>query len=43
MEALVKDNLEEGISKERILQKLQQYFALTMEQAEEYYESTTSR
>lgn len=43
MEALVKDNLEEGISKERILQKLQQYFALTMEQAEEYYKSTTSR
>lgn len=43
MEALVKDNLEEGIPKERILQKLQQYFALTMEQAEECYDSIVNK
>jgi len=43
MEALVKDNLEEGIPKERILQKLQQYFSLTPEQAEECYDSVINK
>ena len=36
--AFVKSDLEENISKERTIQKLQKFFALTEEKAEEYYE-----
>ncbi len=37
IEAIILDNLEEGISKERILIKLQKLFALNQEEAEQYY------
>ncbi len=43
IEVLIMDNLEEGIPKERTLQKLQKHFELTAEQAEEYYNNVTSR
>ena len=36
IEALILDNLEEGISKERICEKLQIRFGLEKDQAEEY-------
>lgn len=35
--ALVLDNIEEGVSEERILSKLQRHFMLNEEQAKEYY------
>lgn len=35
--ALVQDNLEEGVPKERILEKLYRRFSLDPEQAEEHY------
>ena len=38
IEALILDNLEEGISKERILEKLEKRFQLTKEQAIRYLE-----
>lgn len=38
IEALVLDNLEENISKERIVSKLQRHFQLQEEQAEQYFE-----
>lgn len=34
---LISDNLEEGIPKERILQKLEKHFELTAEQARSYF------
>ncbi len=37
IEAIILDNLEEGISKERILIKLQKLFALNQQEAEQYY------
>ena len=37
IEAIILDNLEEGISKERILIKLQKLFALNQEETEQYY------
>lgn len=41
--ALVQDYLEENISKEKTLQKLQKHFNLTREKAEEYYESISQQ
>ena len=38
IQALVLDNLEEQVSKERILQKIQKHFCLPAEKAEYYYE-----
>ncbi|MGN0312527.1 MAG: hypothetical protein ACI4CC_07110 [Lachnospiraceae bacterium] len=38
MKALVLDNLEESMSQECIIGKLQRHFQLTQEKAEEYYE-----
>ena len=35
--AIILDNLEEGISKDRILIKLQKHFDLTEKQAAQYY------
>ncbi len=43
IQALILDNLEEEISKERILQKLQKHFNLPMEKAENYYERFAQR
>ncbi|NBJ92358.1 hypothetical protein [Parablautia muri] len=37
IEALILDNLEEGILKDRILLKLARRFGLTQEQAESYF------
>ncbi len=37
IKAIILDNLEEDISKERILIKLQKLFALNQEEAEQYY------
>ena len=42
IQALILDNLEEKIAKERILVKLQKYFDLTEEKAKQYYERFTS-
>ena len=42
IQALILDNLEEGIPKERTLVKLQKYFNLTEEKAKQYYEKFTS-
>lgn len=38
IEALILDNLEDGTSKERILEKLQKRFNLNPEQAQLYYD-----
>ena len=38
---LIQDNLEEGISKERILSKLTSKFHLTNDEAVDYYERAT--
>ena len=38
IQALILDNLEEKIAKERILVKLQKYFDLTEEKAMQYYD-----
>lgn len=35
--ALIEDNLEDGKSKDAILEKLQKHFLLTAEKAEEYF------
>ena len=37
--ALVEDHIEENISRERTIHKLQKHFSLTKEKAEEYYDS----
>lgn len=37
IQALILDNLEEGFSKEKIIEKLQKRFELTKEQAEQYF------
>ncbi|MCI9557795.1 hypothetical protein VSQ48_04055 [Candidatus Ventrimonas sp. KK005] len=37
IQAIILDNLEEGISKDRILIKLQKHFDLTEKQAAQYY------
>jgi len=42
IQALILDNLEEKIAKERILVKLQKYFDLTEEKAKQYYERFAS-
>ncbi len=42
IEVLVQDNLEEGVPKERILEKLQRRFSLDLEQAEEHYRRYSS-
>ncbi|MGN1159454.1 MAG: Rpn family recombination-promoting nuclease/putative transposase [Lachnospiraceae bacterium] len=39
IEAVIYDNLEEGVSKDRILIKLEKHFQLTRKQAEDYYEA----
>jgi hypothetical protein len=36
--AMILDNLEEGVEKTRIIQKLERHFSLSSEEAEEYYE-----
>ena len=36
--ALIEDNLEEGVGKERILMKVVKRFSVTEQKAEEYYE-----
>ncbi len=41
MQALILDNLDEGVPKERILSKLQKHFTLTKQQAEQYYQEFT--
>lgn len=41
MQALILDNLDEGVPKERILSKLQKRFTLTKQQAEQYYQEFT--
>lgn len=38
MKALILDNLEENVSKEKIIGKLQRRFELSLEQAELYYQ-----
>lgn len=38
IQALIADNLEEQVPKERIILKLQKHFSLTREKAEQYYE-----
>jgi hypothetical protein len=35
---MILDNLEEGVEKPRIIQKLERHFALSSEEAEEYFE-----
>ena len=42
IQALILDNLEEEIPKERTLVKLEKYFNLTEEKAKQYYEKFTS-
>lgn len=42
IQALILDNLEEEIPKERTLVKLQKYFNLTEEKAKQHYEKFTS-
>ena len=42
IQALILDNLDEGISKERILTKLQKRFSLTKEEASKYYGKFTA-
>ena len=42
IQALILDNLEEKIAKERIFVKLQKYFDLTEEKAKQYYERFAS-
>lgn len=37
LRALIQDNIETGISREQILEKLQKRFQLSEAQAEEYY------
>lgn len=37
IQILVRDNLEEQIPEERILEKLQRYYHLTEQEAKEYY------
>ena len=41
IQAIILDNLEEGISKDRILIKLQKRFDLTEKQAAQYYQQFT--
>lgn len=41
IQVLIQDNLEEQVPRERILLKLQKYFDLEEEKAEEYYEKFT--
>lgn len=36
--ALIEDNLEEGVGKERILMKVVKRFSVTEQKAKEYYE-----
>jgi predicted transposase YdaD len=36
--AMILDNLEEGVEKPRIIQKLERHFSLSSEEAEEYFE-----
>ena len=38
IQSLISDNLEEGFSKQKILEKLQKRFDLTSEQAKQYFE-----
>lgn len=38
IQAMILDNIEENVSKERTLEKLQKYFPITAREAEEYYE-----
>ena len=38
IQSLILDNLEEGFSKQKILEKLQKRFDLTREQAKQYFE-----
>lgn len=38
IQAMILDNIEENVSKERTLEKLQKYFPITAKEAEEYYE-----
>ncbi len=38
IQSLILDNLEEGFSKQKILEKLQKRFDLTSEQAKQYFE-----
>ena len=37
LRALIQDNIETGISREQILEKVQKWFQLSETQAEEYY------
>ena len=41
IQVLIQDNLEEQVPRERTLLKLQKYFDLEEEKAEEYYEKFT--
>lgn len=38
IEALIRYNLTEGISKEKIIENLKKFFGLTEEKSEQYYE-----
>jgi predicted transposase/invertase (TIGR01784 family) len=41
--AIISGGLEDGLSEERILSRLQQYFSLTKEQAMQYYHQFTKK
>lgn len=41
--AIISGGLEDGLSEERILSRLQQYFSLTKEQAIQYYHQFTKK
>lgn len=43
IQALILDNLEEGVSEARILEKLQRRFELTEEEAKQHYEECISK
>ena len=43
IKALVLDHIEESISKEKTILKIQKHFSLTREKAEEYYERFASQ